>query len=107
MKQVLLNLTNNAIKYNKDNGLVTIELKALDGGVAIEVADTGPGIPPENLPHLFERFYRVPDAEGFTEGTGLGLTIAQRIVEEHGGRIEVKSVMGEGSSFYCYLPAAR
>jgi signal transduction histidine kinase len=107
IKQVLLNLTNNAIKYNKDNGLVTIELKALNGGVAIEVADTGPGIPPENLPHLFERFYRVPDAEGFTEGTGLGLTIAQRIVEEHGGRIEVKSVMGEGSSFYCYLPAAR
>lgn len=106
MKQVLLNLTNNAIKYNKDNGLVTIELKALDGGLVVEVTDTGPGIPAENLPHLFERFYRVPDAEGFTEGTGLGLTIAQRIVEEHGGRIEVESVMGEGSSFYCYLPEA-
>lgn len=104
MKQVLLNLTNNAIKYNKDDGLVTIELMALNGGVAVEVTDTGPGIPAEHLPHLFERFYRVPDEEGFTEGTGLGLTIAQRIVEEHGGRIQVESVMGEGSSFCCYLP---
>lgn len=106
LKQVLVNLTNNAIKYNLDYGLVTIELKALNGGVSIEVSDNGPGIPVDNLLHLFERFYRVPDAEGFTEGTGLGLTIAQRIVEEHGGKIEVESVLGEGSTFCCYLPAA-
>ena len=107
LKQVLVNLTSNAIKYNMEYGLVTIELKALNGGVAIEVSDNGPGIPEDNLSHLFERFYRVPDAEGFTEGTGLGLTITQRIIEEHGGRIEVKSVLGEGSTFCCYLPAAR
>ncbi len=106
LKQVFVNLTNNAIKYSDDNGQVLIELKALNGEVAIEVADTGPGILPENLPHLFERFYRVPDAEGFTEGTGLGLTIAQRIVEEHGGRIEVESEIGKGSLFRCYLPVA-
>ncbi len=106
LKQVFVNLTNNAIKYSDDNGQVLIELKALNGEVAIEVADTGPGILPENLPHLFERFYRVPDAEGFTEGTGLGLTIAQRIIEEHGGRIEVESEIGKGSLFRCYLPVA-
>jgi signal transduction histidine kinase len=106
LKQVFVNLTNNAIKYSDDNGQVSIELKTLNGEVAIEVADTGPGILPENLSHLFERFYRVPDAEGFTEGTGLGLTIAQRIVEEHGGRIEVESEIGKGSLFRCYLPVA-
>jgi signal transduction histidine kinase len=106
LKQVFVNLTNNAIKYSDDNGQILIELKALNGEVAIEVADTGPGILPENLPHLFERFYRVPDAEGFTEGTGLGLTIAQRIIEEHGGRIEVESEIGKGSLFRCYLPVA-
>jgi signal transduction histidine kinase len=106
LKQVLVNLTNNAIKYNDDEGSVVVEVKSLNGEIAIEVSDTGPGIPVENLPHLFERFYRVPDSEGFTEGTGLGLTIAQRIVEEHGGRIEVNSQVGKGSRFCCYLPIA-
>lgn len=107
LKQVLVNLTSNAIKYNVDYGEVTVELKALKGEVVIEVSDTGPGIPKDNLPHLFERFYRVPDEVGFTEGTGLGLTIAHRIIEEHGGRIEVESELGEGSCFRCFLPQAR
>lgn len=107
LKQVLVNLTSNAIKYNVDYGEVTVELKALKGEVVIEVSDTGPGIPKDNLPHLFERFYRVPDEVGFTEGTGLGLTIAHRIIEEHGGRIEVESELGEGSCFRCFLPQTR
>ncbi len=107
LKQVLVNLISNAIKYNVDYGEVTVELKALKGEVVIEVSDTGPGIPKDNLPHLFERFYRVPDEVGFTEGTGLGLTIAHRIIEEHGGRIEVESELGEGSCFRCFLPQTR
>ena len=68
--------------------------------------DTGPGIAPDNLPHLFERFYRVRDDEGFSDGAGLGLSIAKRIVENHGGRIEVTSMLGAGSTFTCYLPVS-
>jgi len=107
LKQVLVNLISNAVKYNVDYGEVVVALKALNGEVVIEVSDNGPGIPEESLPHLFERFYRVPDEVGFTEGTGLGLTIAHRIIEEHGGRIEVESELGGGSCFRCYLPQAR
>jgi len=107
LKQVLVNLISNAVKYNVDYGEVVVALKALNGEVVIEVSDTGPGIPEESLPHIFERFYRVPDEVGFTEGTGLGLTIAHRIIEEHGGRIEVESELGGGSCFRCYLPQAR
>lgn len=105
LKQVLLNLTSNAIKYNVDGGAIKIVVRVIDGEVAIEVSDTGVGIAPEFLEHLFERFYRVPDREGFTEGAGLGLSIAKRILLEHGGRIEVRSVVGQGSTFCCYLPS--
>ena len=104
LKQVLINLTNNAIKYNLDQGRVSIDVVDKDNEVMIAVADTGPGIAEENLVHLFERFYRIPDGEGFTEGTGLGLSISARILQEHGGRIEVDSGRGQGSIFRCYLP---
>lgn len=104
LMQVLLNLLNNAIKYNVVHGSATIKLKELEKEVMIEIADTGAGIAPENLAHLFERFYRIPDREGFTKGTGLGLSIAARILQEHGGRIEVESTLGQGSTFRCYLP---
>ena len=107
LKQVLLNLTSNAIKYNVDYGIVTIDVNVLEKEVGISIGDTGQGIASENLPHLFERFYRVPDSEGFSQGTGLGLSIASRIIEEHGGRIEVSSEVGKGSTFCCYLPIAR
>lgn len=107
LKQVLLNLTNNAIKYNVEQGRVSIEVKDHDGEVMIAVADTGPGISEEYLDHLFERFYRIPDKEGFTGGTGLGLSISARILKEHGGRIEVESELGRGSIFRCYLPKSR
>ena len=107
LKRVLVNLVSNAVKYNVDYGEVTVELRAIDGKVVIEVSDNGPGIPEDNIPHLFERFYRVPDEIGFTEGTGLGLTIAHRIIEEHGGRIEVESELGEGSTFRCILPVSK
>lgn len=104
LKQVLLNLTNNAIKYNIAQGQVTITITDLDNEVMIAISDTGPGIAKENQAHLFERFYRIPDGEGFTEGTGLGLSISARIMQEHGGRIEVNSERGHGSTFRCYLP---
>jgi signal transduction histidine kinase len=104
LKRVLVNLVSNAVKYNVEYGTVAVNLQMANGSAIIEVSDTGPGIPDEDIPHLFERFYRVPDEVGFTEGTGLGLTIASRIIEEHGGKIEVESVLGEGSCFRCILP---
>ena len=94
LRQVFLNLTSNAIKYNHEHGQVTISVCLQNEEVIVEIADTGPGIAEENLPHLFDRFYRIPDSEGFTKGTGLGLSIAARILQEHGGRIELESALG-------------
>ena len=104
LRQVFLNLTSNAIKYNEDGGQVTISLFLQKEELLVEIADTGPGIAEKNLPHLFDRFYRIPDSEGFTKGTGLGLSIAARILQEHGGRIAVESELGKGSTFRCHLP---
>ena len=104
LRQVFLNLTSNAIKYNEEGGQVTINLCLQEEELLVEITDTGPGIAEKNLPHLFDRFYRIPDSEGFTKGTGLGLSIAARILQEHGGRIEVESELGIGSTFRCYLP---
>lgn len=104
LKRAFLNLTNNAIKYNVEEGRVVLSLKIANQEAVITISDTGPGIGEANLPHLFDRFYRLPDNEGFTEGTGLGLSIAARILQEHGGRIEVESELGKGSSFHSYLP---
>lgn len=103
LKQVLLNLVSNAVKYNVVNGRITLSASRQDDMVQIDVADTGPGIEPEDIGHLFERFYRIPGSEG-AEGSGLGLSVAQKIVEEHHGRIEVSSVVGEGTTFTIYLP---
>ena len=104
LKQVLLNLTSNAVKYNREGGDVIISANVAQDGVCLSVADTGPGIAPENLEHLFKRFYRVPTDEYSAGGSGLGLTIARRIVQEHGGRLTVESEVGEGTTFYCWLP---
>ena len=103
LKQVLLNLVSNAVKYNVVNGRITLSASRQDDMVQINVADTGPGIDPEDIGHLFERFYRIPGSEG-AEGSGLGLSVAQKIVEEHHGRIEVSSIVGEGTTFTIYLP---
>ncbi|MGD8805341.1 MAG: GAF domain-containing sensor histidine kinase [Chloroflexota bacterium] len=104
LRQVFLNLTSNAIKYNEDGGQIFISACRRNEEFQVEITDTGPGIAAENLPHLFERFYRIPDSEGFTKGTGLGLSIAARLLREHGGRIEVQSELGRGSTFRCFLP---
>lgn len=104
LKQVLLNLISNATKYNVENGRITITANCQADVVQISVADTGPGIDPEDIEHLFERFYRIPGSEG-AEGSGLGLSVAQKIVEEHNGRIEVESTVGKGTTFTIILPA--
>lgn len=108
LKQLLLNLLTNAIKYNRARGKAVVGLR-MDGedAVVMEVRDTGRGISPEDQEHLFERFYRVSDAEGEVEGTGLGLAIAKRIAESHQGSISVESVVDHGSTFAVWLPAGQ
>lgn len=105
LKQLLLNLLTNALKYNRTDGSVLIAIRSENGDVALSVTDTGRGIPPESMAHIFERFYRVPDQEGQVLGTGLGLAIAKRIADGHRGRIEVTSEPGKGSTFTVHLPA--
>ncbi len=104
IKQVILTLVSNAIKYNRPRRTIEILSTLTAKMIQVAVADTGKGIPPDAVKHLFNRFYRVPDTEGYTTGTGLGLSIAQRIVQQHDGRIWVESELGKGSCFYFALP---
>jgi signal transduction histidine kinase len=104
IKQVLLNLMSNAIKYNRTNGSVIVTGNYNENEISINVQDTGVGIPEESLPHLFEKFYRVREHEGKASGTGLGLSLCKQIIQGHNGRIEVKSKMGVGTSFGVHLP---
>lgn len=106
LKQLLLNLLTNAIKYNRRGGSVTIRVRREGDSLVLAVSDTGRGIPPESLPHMFEKFYRVPDQEGRSGGSGLGLAIAKRIAEGHRGTIEVTSEVNQGTTFSVRLPAA-
>ncbi len=104
LKQVVLNLLSNGIKYNRPGGRVTLSGSASETSSCITIQDTGVGIPEEALPHLFEKFYRVRESETLVSGTGLGLSICKEIVQGHGGRMEVKSALGVGSSFSVILP---
>lgn len=104
LKQVMLNLLSNAVKYNRDEGTITVSASVMAQEVCLSVSDTGLGIKPKDLKHLFERFYRVPDSEKGSDGSGLGLAITKKLVEQHNGRITVESVQGEGSTFIVYLP---
>jgi len=105
LQQVLFNLTENAIKYGRTGGCVTVGAGDTPEKVEICVADDGPGIPPEALPRVFERFYRVDRARSReTGGTGLGLAIVKHIVQAHGGEAWVKSELQKGASFYFTLP---
>ena len=106
IKQILLNLTSNAIKYNRPNGSVIMTGSFTDKDLTITIQDTGLGIPEDSIPHLFEKFFRVREHEGKASGTGLGLSICKQIVQGHNGRIEVKSKMGVGTSFSVHLPRA-
>jgi signal transduction histidine kinase len=104
LKQVLMNLLSNAVKYTAADGQVDIEAARVDKAVRVAVKDTGRGIPEADLAHLFEKFYRVPDSEGWATGTGLGLSITKEIAEAHGGRIDVQSQVGVGTTFTLVLP---
>ncbi len=104
IRQALLNLVSNAIKYCRPGDRVTIRGHVRDREVVLAVADTGPGIPRDLQEQLFEKFVRLPIGEQGAEGSGLGLAISRRIVEAHGGRIWVESEEGQGASFYFTLP---
>jgi len=99
---VFSNLVGNAIKFTPAGGRLTISAAASESEVRFEIADTGPGIPAEQLPHVFGQFWQ--GTRGDRRGIGLGLAIAKGIVEAHGGRIWVESQVGEGSRFYFTLP---
>jgi len=104
IKQVVLNLLSNAIKYNKPDGSITLSAQAQKDGLSFSVSDTGPGIAPENLKSLFQKFYRVPGTEKLAAGTGLGLSISKNIVEAHSGTVSVRSEVGQGTEFTVFLP---
>jgi PAS domain S-box-containing protein len=105
--QVVSNLVNNAVKYSPDGGKVTLSSRGEGGFALVSVTDTGLGIPPDEIGHVFERFRRVRSgAAQSIPGTGLGLTIVKQIVEMHGGRIWVESAVGHGSAFHFTIPLA-
>jgi heavy metal sensor kinase len=105
LRQVFYNLLDNAIKYTPAGGRIEVRLHDRDGTAIVTLHDTGIGIPPEHLPRVFDRFYRVDKARSRAEGgTGLGLSIAQSIIAAHGGRIELESQLGQGTACTVTLP---
>jgi len=107
LKQLLLNLVDNACKYTPKGGRVILGLRRAEGWAVLTVTDTGIGIPAQDLPHIFERFYRVDKARSRAAGgAGLGLSIVQWIVQAHGGKIGVQSEPNNGTTFTIHLPLA-
>jgi len=105
ISQVIINLLSNALKYTQQGGVVEVRVKGSDDSAEISVNDTGKGIPPEDLPHIFERFYRADKSRNrLTGGAGIGLTITKAIVDAHKGKIQVKSKVDEGTEFIISLP---
>jgi two-component system phosphate regulon sensor histidine kinase PhoR len=105
IEQVFINLIDNAIKFNKDRGTIRIYSQDINSKIKITVEDTGIGIPPKDIPRIFERFYRVDKARSRElGGTGLGLSIAKHIIELHNGSVGVESTEGLGSRFFFTLP---
>jgi len=104
LTEVFSNLVENAIKYNKPEGIIDINIREENGYAIISVADTGIGIPEDEIGKVFDRFYRVDSSRGQTVGSGLGLSIVGAIVESHGGNIKVESTLGKGSVFSVFLP---
>jgi two-component system phosphate regulon sensor histidine kinase PhoR len=103
--QMLVNLLQNAVNYTPEEGKIAVEARKEEGGIQIEVTDTGIGIPAEDLPRIFERFYRVDKGRSRElGGTGLGLSIVKHIAEAHGGQVSVESRLGQGSRFRVFLP---
>jgi two-component system, OmpR family, sensor histidine kinase BaeS len=100
VRQVLSNLVSNAVRYSPPGGEVKVELAPAGSGARLSVADSGPGIAPEDLPHVFDRYYKSADSRGM----GLGLAIARYLVEAHGGQIQAESEPGKGTTIWFTLP---
>jgi len=108
LEQVFANLIDNAIKYGRAQGRVVVGGRKIDGDrLEIFIQDDGPGIPPESIDRIFERFYRVDKARSREQGgTGLGLSIVKHIVQSHGGEVWARSELGKGTGFFFTLPVA-
>jgi signal transduction histidine kinase len=105
IKQVIANLVDNAVKYNRHQGTVRVSARAEGSSAVIEVKDTGMGIAATEQQHIFDRFYRVDKSRSRSQGgSGLGLAIVKKIVEEHGGTVSVESSPGQGTTFRVSLP---
>ncbi len=104
MRQVIINIVHNAIKFTPPGGRITLSTGVSDGSVVVDISDTGAGIASSDLPHVFERFYKSDRVRSGGTGTGMGLAIAKHVVEAHGGRIWVRSEEGRGSAFSLSLP---
>jgi two-component system phosphate regulon sensor histidine kinase PhoR len=103
LEQVLVNLIHNAVKFTRPGGQIILSAELSDEAVQFSVKDTGIGIPSDDVPRIFERFYRV-DKSRTGSGTGLGLSIARHIIEAHDGRIWADSIEGQGSTFFFTIP---
>lgn len=105
ISQVIINLLSNALKYTPEGGKISVIVREEEDKAVVTIGDTGFGIPPEDLPHIFERFYRADKSRNrLTGGAGIGLTIAKAIVEAHKGRIEVESRLDQGTEFTVFFP---
>jgi GAF domain-containing protein/anti-sigma regulatory factor (Ser/Thr protein kinase) len=107
IRQVLLNLLSNAIKFTPEGGRIEVGAKPVNGSIEVSVSDTGVGIAPEDQEAVFEEFRQVGTADKKVEGTGLGLALSRKFIELHGGKIRVKSQVGEGSTFTFTVPVRR
>jgi signal transduction histidine kinase len=107
LRELFLNLFDNAIRYTTQGGSILVSLAEQGNDALVTISDTGIGIPEEHLSHIFDRFYRVDKSSDSESGAGLGLSICQRIVELHAGKIDVKSKVREGSTFSVLLPVSR
>jgi signal transduction histidine kinase len=106
LRQVVTNLLSTAIKFSPQGGTITVGVRQEENNVMVWVTDQGVGIPPEAIPKLFRKFFRVDNHETRSiGGTGLGLALIKKIVEAHGGQVWVKSTLGQGSTFFFSLPA--
>ena len=105
VQQVAVNLLHNAIKFTPQDGRIILKAQPQEGTILFSVQDSGIGLSAEDLPRIFERFYKVDRARA-TSGTGLGLAIARHLVEAHGGKIWAESELGKGSTFFFTIPLA-
>jgi signal transduction histidine kinase len=104
LEQVLMNLLSNAVKYSPSGGTIRVAAEPRQASVLLEVSDEGIGMTPEQVSHIFDKFYRAATVQGVTDGTGLGMTIVKHIVEAHGGQIWVESELERGTTVYVTLP---